>query len=724
MLAAFVTALAMCATAWGSHNVTTVVSTGPAGGNGAISSQFRGASADGTRIFFQSSEALVAADTDTRMDIYERSGATTTLLSTGPAGGNGAFNASFSASSADGTRVFFRTSEQLVSGDTDTTQDLYERFNGTTTLMSSGPAGGNGPFQVIFNAISQDGSRVLFSTAESLVGADADGDWTDVYQRSNGTTTLISTGALGGNGLFQATYAGKSQDATRVFFHTDEPLEGSDIDTSQDVYSRSGGVTSHLSIGPAGGNGNEDFDYDAVFDGASTDGSIAWLHTDEVLVGGDSDTANDVYERAGAAITLVSGGNADTGAFWVGSSENGSRVFFDTKEPLLGQDTDTSTDIYERAGGSTTLVSTGPGGGNGQVFSAFQGTTADGSRVYFHTADSLLAADTDGMQDVYERAGGVTTLVSQGLGSANGPYPATFKGASRDGTRVFFDTSEHLVGIATGIYPDIYERHAGTTTFLSLGPTGGNGDFFAFFGGVSDDGTRLFFETDEALVAGDTDSSQDVYSSSITTGGYPRPTGAGPLRASLVPAYDRCAAPNREHGPPLAHPSCNPPVQSSGQLTVGSPDANQRAASSIGSARLRVVAGNPATSADEANVAFTVSITDVRLKSDLSDYTGELELAAVLRITDKLNGTAPVDGGTTADLPFPVTVPCVASANTAVGSTCAVNTTADAVLPGVVAEGKRTIWQLAAVRVNDGGPDGLAATPGNTLFATQGLFVP
>ena len=723
MLAAFVNALAMCATASGSHNVTAVVSTGPAGGNGAVSSQFRGASADGSRVFFQSNEALVAADTDTRMDIYERSGSTTTLLSTGPAGGNGAFGASFAANSADGTRVFFRTSEQLVSGDTDTTQDVYERFNGTTTLMSTGPAGGNGAFQVIFSGISQDGSKVFFDTAESLVSGDTDG-WRDVYQRSGGTTTLVSTGGLGGNGPFDATFAGRSRDGARVFFHTDEPLEGSDVDTSQDVYARSGGATSHLSIGPAGGNGNDDFDYDAFFDGTSVDGSVAWLHTDEVLVGGDSDTANDVYERAGAAITLVSGGSADTGSYWAGSSENGSRVFFDTQEPLVGQDTDTSTDIYERAGGSTTLISTGPDGGNGQHFSAFQGTTTDGARVFFHTADSLLAADTDGMQDVYERAGGVTTLVSQGLGSANGPFPASFKGASRDGTRVFFDTSEHLDAIATGIYPDIYERHAGTTTFISVGPTGGNGDFFAFVGGVSDDGTRLFFETDEALVAGDTDISQDVYSSSIMTGGYPRPTGAGPLRVSLVPAYDPCTAPNRVHGPPLAHPSCNPPVQSSGQLTVGSPDANQRAASSVGSARLRVIAGNPSTPADEANVAFTVSITDVRLKSDLSDYTGELELAAVLRITDKLNGTAPVDGGTTADLPFPVTVPCAASASTTVGSTCSVSTTADAVLPGVIAEGKRTIWQLAAVRVNDGGPDGLAATPPNTVFATQGLFVP
>jgi hypothetical protein len=706
-----------------SHNTTEIVSTGPNGGNGAISSQYRGASADGARIFFQSSEQLVAADTDTRMDLYQRSGGTTTLLSTGPTGGNGAFNVSFSANTPDGARVFFRTSEQLVSSDTDTTQDLYERFNGTTTLMSTGPAGGNGSFQVIFDGISQDGSKVFFDTAESLVSADTDSGWRDVYQRSGGTTTLVSTGALG-NGPFDATYAGEARDGSRVFFHTDEPLEGSDFDTSQDVYARAGGATSHLSIGPAGGNGNVDFDYDAFFDGASADGSIAWLHTDEVLVGGDGDAANDVYERAGTSITLVSGGGADTGAFWVGSSDNGTRVFFDTQEPLVGQDTDASTDIYERAGGSTSLLSTGPGGGNGAHFAAFQVASADGSRVLFHTNEGLLAGDTDGMQDVYERAGGTTTLVSQGPGSANALFPATYKGATRDGARVFFDTSENLAGATTGIFPDIYERTGGNTTIVSLGPTGGNGDFFAFYRGASDDGTRVFFETDEALVAGDTDISQDVYSSSITTGGYVRPKAAGPLRVSLVPAYDQCAAPNRTHGPGLSYPSCNPPVQSSGQLTVGSPDANSLTANSIGFAKLQPIAGNAGTTTDEADVRFTASISDVRLKAGLGDYTGQLRITPTLRVTDKLNGAAPVNNGTTLDVPFPVTVPCAATTSTTVGSTCSLNTTADAVLPGAVQELKRTIWQLGALRVEDGGADGVAATPDNTLFATQGLFVP
>ena len=70
--------------------------------------------------------------------------------------------------------------------------------------------------------------------------------------------------------------------------------------------------------------------------------------------------------------------------------------------------------------------------------------------------------------------------------------------------------------------------------------------------------------------------------------GYPRPKGATPMRASLVPAYNQCTSPNRVHGPPDlpggTNPdgSCNPPTQTSGQITVGSPDADGGAANSVG----------------------------------------------------------------------------------------------------------------------------------------------
>jgi hypothetical protein len=59
-----------------------------------------------------------------------------------------------------------------------------------------------------------------------------------------------------------------------------------------------------------------------------------------------------------------------------------------------------------------------------------------------------------------------------------------------------------------------------------------------------------------------------------------------------------------------------------------------------------------------------------------------------------------------------------------VGSTCSISTSFDAVTPGAVPEGKRVIWQVDQIRVNDGGADGLISTTPNTLFAIQGVFVP
>ncbi len=52
------------------------------------------------------------------------------------------------ASQPDGAQAFLRTPESLVAGDTDARSDVYERASGATTLLSTGPAGGNGAFDV------------------------------------------------------------------------------------------------------------------------------------------------------------------------------------------------------------------------------------------------------------------------------------------------------------------------------------------------------------------------------------------------------------------------------------------------------------------------------------------------------------------------------------------------------------------------------------------------
>jgi hypothetical protein len=206
--------------------------------------------------------------------------------------------------------------------------------------------------------------------------------------------------------------------------------------------------------------------------------------------------------------------------------------------------------------------------------------------------------------------------------------------------------------------------------------------------------------------------------------GYPRPKGATPLFTPLVPAYKNCSSPNSSHGAPLSFPSCNPPELESQSLTVGTPDSNGKAAKSVGSAQFNVIPDDPDTPSDEANVRIAVSLTDVRRQSDLEDYTGELEADPTLRLTDRQSGPASDVPATVSDLAFPVTVPCAGTADTTVGATCAVTTTADSVLPGTVSEGKRAIWELGQVEVFDGGPDGLASTADNTVFARQGVFVP
>jgi glucose/arabinose dehydrogenase len=207
---------------------------------------------------------------------------------------------------------------------------------------------------------------------------------------------------------------------------------------------------------------------------------------------------------------------------------------------------------------------------------------------------------------------------------------------------------------------------------------------------------------------------------------YARPKGATPLRASLVPAYTQCSSSNRTHGAPLAFPSCAPPTQQSGFLTVGTPDANGATANSIGSVRMDVVPGDPSTPADEADVGLRLSISDVRNRPALTDYTGQLQGRLPIRITD-LDNVPPAGGSsaaTTQDGTFAFTVPCTATVSASVGSDCAITTTADAVTPGVIKESKRSVWQLGQIDVTDGGPDGIVSTADNTVFARQGVFVP
>jgi hypothetical protein len=81
-------------------------------------------------------------------------------------------------------------------------------------------------------------------------------------------------------------------------------------------------------------------------------------------------------------------------------SDDGSRVFFSTRNALTRQATQGVRSIYEYEHGSVTLVSPG---GPGASDAYYQDSTPDGSDVFFTTREQLTPGDHDGgATDVYD----------------------------------------------------------------------------------------------------------------------------------------------------------------------------------------------------------------------------------------------------------------------------------------------------------------------------------
>jgi hypothetical protein len=215
--------------------------------------------------------------------------------------------------------------------------------------------------------------------------------------------------------------------------------------------------------------------------------------------------------------------------------------------------------------------------------------------------------------------------------------------------------------------------------------------------------------------------------------GYPRSKSASPHRISMVPAYNSCASPNRQHGG-LSFPSCSSPTLRSGVLTTGSPDANGFAANmNAPNVRYTVINGNVATEANEADVRFIIGVTDVRTNPAGLDYAGRVLVRHELQITDQLNSDEAPEPGTTQPFMLEYPVDCVTTASTTIGGQCDLNTTINALLPNAVIESRRTIWAVGDIEIRDAGPNGTGYGAGcpptcgdgdETTYLRPGIFVP
>lgn len=248
--------------------------------------------------------------------------------------------------------------------------------------------------------------------------------------------------------------------------------------------------------------------------GVSQDGSRVVFPFEEELTKGAGN--RQLYEwSAGKARPLLPPGLA----YWPQLDEvtaDGAHVFVTTNLSLAPEDADGfGIDVYDISGGSATLVSAGPfdaGPGPGG-FASFMGAGPDGARVFFEAFLAPTSGSPNACPSLFERFAGQTALLATNPSPPSPPVceSAKFGGVSADGTHVFFSSGAELEpGDKVG--DDIYQRVGALLTRLTTYPEPkGECVEQVRFADASSDGGTVLFSTDAQVVVEDTDSAEDVY---------------------------------------------------------------------------------------------------------------------------------------------------------------------------------------------------------------------
>ena len=372
----------------------------------------------------------------------------------------------YSGHSADGSHVIFESSQEFVPGVSGSNQ-VYEWFGGQVRLVSElptgGPVPGGGTLGTGANAnltlgtnfvgtllertaVSADGSRIFFSAGRPGEGS------LGVYVREDGVKTRElslsqRTGSVGQEA--SAIYVGASVDGSWVYMRSPERLTN-DAAEGGGLYSYNL-VTDKLHFVASTPPGE-------VTTLISDDGSRAYFLTPEQLIPGDGVrgqsnlyTANDEGNDL-AFVATLSGEPAE----YFRATPDGGQLTFESNARLTSYDNSGHREVYlyNVGYGSLHCVSCAPDGqaatGDAALHTTPETTGSFGSpraitddgRVVFQTNQGLVAADVNGIKDVYEYDDGRISLISTGTSL----YPSEVGDNSADGNSIFFGTRESLVG--------------------------------------------------------------------------------------------------------------------------------------------------------------------------------------------------------------------------------------------------------------------------------------
>jgi hypothetical protein len=321
--------------------------------------------------------------------------------------------------SADGSRIFWSS----ITG-SDEIEDLYVRENATETKLIS--EGGR------FWTANSEGTEAFFTKGELY-------EWHEVDGVSTSTDLTPGVEVLG--------VLGASEDGEYVYY----------VDASDNLELWHGGASTFIAtLSPEDDNtrlidedGSSSGDWRAGLAQRSAqvtpDGRALLFMSSQSLTGypneglkelyiyeaesehlfcascdpGGAPPASPGYEGDAAVVPLPYSTGQSMNTYqprWI--SEDGSRVFFDSEEPLVAQDTNGLQDVYEWERDGTGSCETAEGcvyllsGGSSGDISALVDASASGDDVFIVTRAQLVGQDRNEDDDLYDaRVDGVQALV-------------------------------------------------------------------------------------------------------------------------------------------------------------------------------------------------------------------------------------------------------------------------------------------------------------------------
>lgn len=294
------------------------------------------------------------------------------------------------AASADGSRAFFITTEQLVVQDGDGNPDVYmyrtdAPAGARLTLVSASSV--NDGYATTILGVSADGRYVYFVSDDQLVPGEPAIDVAGLYVWQEGDLSYIGqlgnvddaklNGPRTGWDFVASMRTGRvSPDGRHLLFMTrsDAGFRGRGGFAGYDhagqrelyLYSSATGRLACASCNPSRRPATTDA-LTSSREGAATsastsklshaladDGSRVFFTSAEALVPEDTNALPDAYQYdAGTgSISLISSGTDSSPSYFIDASDDGKNVFFVTRARLVGWDVDDSYDLYDaREGG-------------------------------------------------------------------------------------------------------------------------------------------------------------------------------------------------------------------------------------------------------------------------------------------------------------------------------------------------------------------------------------